>query len=580
MTLLSPGATYHAELREQLGGVGRALSVQRGIVWLARGLAAGTVIVLGVVIWAWVRDVVSSLPLALLIGVPIGAAFLTAMASLSIRHNTRELARRVDRAAQLHERSTTALELGARGEDFPLALAQMRDAVEHLKRVDLLEAFPLRLPRTELLASFFMVVIAVIVAFSPNPWLLRARAANPAITTAREQAQRVQRLADSIQPQDSAELNALRQLVSKGAQTIDARSNEPDAALNALQDLEEQVRQMSAGDDQLSSALAAVAAALASDPATQQLASAINTGDMRQIAQAAKDLAQASRGLSGQDQQRVAKVLRDAANQAGRTSQSVAGDLSDAADAMQAGAAGQSSDSANADPSQAGQSGQQAGAQSAQNAQNGRSASDALNQLANSAAAAGERQRASSQLESSRNALERALGRTQSRTGSSSSSSNSRSSSSSQSSQGANGAQAGDPSQGAGQGQASDQPGDGTDGNGGGAPGGDQGNGGGDNGQGGGYSTGGQNQNKTGASNNQLDTITTPQQVPSNGEFVPDESSVNPYLGDAGNGNAQASAESVQPSYSQKPTQGNDTASIPLGMRDLVKDYFSSLDQK
>jgi hypothetical protein len=55
---------------------------------------------------------------------------------------------------------------------------------------------------------------------------------------------------------------------------------------------------------------------------------------------------------------------------------------------------------------------------------------------------------------------------------------------------------------------------------------------------------------------------------------------VNPYLGDAGNGNAQASAESVQPSYSQKPTQGNDTASIPLGMRDLVKDYFSSLDQK
>ena len=41
MTMLSPAATYHAELREQLGSVGRALSVQRGLLWLARGLVRG-----------------------------------------------------------------------------------------------------------------------------------------------------------------------------------------------------------------------------------------------------------------------------------------------------------------------------------------------------------------------------------------------------------------------------------------------------------------------------------------------------------------------------------------------------------
>ena len=317
MTMLSPAATYHAELRQELGSVGRALSVQRGLVWIARGLAAGTVIVLGLVIAAWIRGTVDSLPLALLVAAPIAAGGLTGLGSLFIHHNTSELARRVDRAARLSERSTTALELGARGEDFPLALAQMRDAVEHLKRVDLMEAFPLRVPKNELMTAFFVVVIAALVGFSPNPWLLRARASNPAITIAREQAQRVQRLADSIQPQGSPEIEALRQLVSKGARTIDTKSNEPDAALNAIQDLEDQVRQMSAGDDQLASALAAIASALASDPATQNLANAINTGDMRQISQAAKDLAQASAGLSGQDQQRVAKVLRDAAGQAG-----------------------------------------------------------------------------------------------------------------------------------------------------------------------------------------------------------------------------------------------------------------------
>ena len=113
---------------------------------------------------------------------------------------------------------------------------------------------------------------------SPNPWLLRARASNPSITIAREQAQRVERLADSLPQNDSAEIDALRQLLTKGAQTIQARSNEPDAALNALQDLEEQVQQMSAGDDQLSAALAAIASALAGNQNTQALSDAINTG--------------------------------------------------------------------------------------------------------------------------------------------------------------------------------------------------------------------------------------------------------------------------------------------------------------
>ena len=47
MSLLSPSATYHAELREQLGGVGRALSCSAPCVWLARGLAVGSVIVFG-----------------------------------------------------------------------------------------------------------------------------------------------------------------------------------------------------------------------------------------------------------------------------------------------------------------------------------------------------------------------------------------------------------------------------------------------------------------------------------------------------------------------------------------------------
>ena len=120
MTMLSPTATYHAELREQLESVGRALSIQRGLLWLARGLVVGSVVVLGLVLWAWTTDTVKVLPVPMLIAVPIVAALLMALGSLIIRHNARELARRIDRAARLQERSTTALELGARGDEFPL----------------------------------------------------------------------------------------------------------------------------------------------------------------------------------------------------------------------------------------------------------------------------------------------------------------------------------------------------------------------------------------------------------------------------------------------------------------------------
>jgi hypothetical protein len=568
VTLLSPSATFHAELREQLSGVGRALSYQRAIVWLARGLVLGAVGVLALVVWAWTREAVSLQSLPMFGVVLLGVALAVGALSLFLRHDNRDLARRVDLAARLNERSITALELGGRGEEFPLALAQMRDALEHLRRVDLLEAFPMQLPKRELMATFFILAVATIIGISPNPWLLRQRASNPAISIAREQAQRVERLAESIRAEDSPELDPLRELLRKGARTIDARSNEPGDALNALEDLEEQVQQLSAGDDQLAAALAAIASALATDPATQNLANAINTGDLREISRAARDLGQQTEQMTGQERERVARVLRDSSNRAGRASPSVAGELADAAAAMEGGEAGESADGAmgNEQDMQSG-SGRQQGA-----SPNGRSARDALNELSNNAAAAAERQRAASQLESSRNALERSLGRTQSRSGSGSTGRSS--SSSSQRSQ----AGAGSPDRGesGAQGQGSEMGEGGEQSSGGGMPGENDGSG--ESGEGGGFSSGGQNQNRTGVSG--LDTITRPEQVPNGGLFTPDESMQNPYLGDAAEGAANAGDESVAPSFSRKPTTGNDSGSIPLGLRDLVKDYFTSLDQK
>src|SRR5258707_5026246 len=99
MTMLSPAATYHAELREQLGSVGRALSVQRGLLWLARGLAAGTVAVLGLEVLAWIRDAVRAVPPLVPVGLPLPLSPAFAMGSQFIRHNTAHPAPRLGPAA-------------------------------------------------------------------------------------------------------------------------------------------------------------------------------------------------------------------------------------------------------------------------------------------------------------------------------------------------------------------------------------------------------------------------------------------------------------------------------------------------
>jgi hypothetical protein len=568
MSLLNPTATHTAVLQEQLGFIGRALALQRALVWWARGLVAGLALDLAVMLWAWTREAVASVPVSLWVVVPLCCAIGAGAAALLVRQSSHDLARRVDRQARLQERSVTALELGGRADDSPLALAQMRDAVEHLQRLEPLDTFPPRAPRRELFAAAVLAALTLIFAVSPNPWILSARAANPKVAAVRDQAEKVDRLADSVHP-DTPELAALQDLLKKGAKTIDARSSQPDEALTALDDLEQKIRDMSAGDDQMAASLAAIASALAGDSATQQLAAAINSGDMREISRATRDLAQRTSQMDSQEKARVAVVLQDASNRAGRASASVAADLAHAAAALRSGGASQQAGAAGQD--------QPGGTDAAgANGQTAESAQDALNDLANSATAAAERQRAQNQLESNRNALERALGRTPSRSGASNGSSRS-SGSGSQQGQGG-GQSSADNGGGQGQGNSPGQQGDGADQSGSGG-GNSNDNGSGDGQPGGGYSTGGQNLNRTGAPSN-VDTVTRPEQVPSDGSVPPDISSQDPYLGEAGNSGSHVGSESVNPSYQSQSTQGSDKNSIPIGLRDLVKDYFSSLDQK
>lgn len=558
MSLLSPVELYHAELRQQLGVVGRALALQRALAWVSRGLVVGSVIDFTLVTWDWTHGTAFSSQTMLLGGLPAALALAAAAAALIVRPSMTEVARRVDRVAALHERALTALELGKQKAEHPLALAQMHDAVEHLRRLDTFRAFAPNLPRRELAAGFALVAASASLALSPNPWLARMRdSMSPAEAVAVDQALKVQRVADSLLDTGSPQGQELRDALNQGARSVQASSSQPDSALQSLQNLQRQIADMSAGDSQLQAGLSAAANALASSPQTKALASAIDSGDPRQTAQALSKLAQQIAQMTPDQQAQLAQALNSAADQARNASASTADQLSAAAQAL-------------ASPD---------------------SAAQALNQLGDSAMAAADRQRAQDQVSSSTSALARALGQVpnasmqragQQTRANGQAGQNGQSSSQSAQSGTSNRAAGGDQAAQSDQAGQADQN---AQGNQGGSGQGDQnaaGNQGsanqGQNGQSGsssGYSTGDGMQPQTGDAS-RVDSNGHIEQVPQNGQAAPDQSGVDPNLSRASNGSASAAAENVSPAYSTAATQGGSSQPVPQGLQDLVRDYFNS----
>jgi hypothetical protein len=205
------------------------------------------------------------------------------------------------------------------------------------------------------------------------------------------------------------------------------------------------------------------------------------------------------------------------------------------------------------------------------------SAADALNSLADSAAGAGARQLAQDQLQSSSNAITRALGQAPSSPSQSWSNGQPRpcgaqsGSAGAQDQSGASGSQG---TTGEGQAQGQDQSqgqNQGGQGSGQDVASGDQAR------QGSGYSAGGPNTPESG-SPTRIDTSGDLQRVPSQRQ-TPDQAQADPNPSSAAPGSANASEESVNPRYSSQPTQGGDNQDIPIGLRDLVRDYFSTQGQ-
>lgn len=295
----------------RLGPWRRRIRLVHSVRWAIRGLAAGLLLAISSLLVArlipWeVATSVAAAAIALGMAGGLLGAWLTPL-PLS------RLAQIVDQAADLADRTRTALEL--RNLDAPLALLQRTDTLARLGSADCRLLTP-RPARRETMAVLVLSVITVIALLVPNPMqaiLSRQRAERHRIASAQQQVERLARsTVDLSAPPETraATERALQELARQLGQARDIPS-----ALAAVSRTEQAVRSTGpAHGEQATGALAAEAKALWRAAPTRRLAGALTRRDAAALARETAALQAALARLTPEERVAVARALQEAAN--------------------------------------------------------------------------------------------------------------------------------------------------------------------------------------------------------------------------------------------------------------------------
>jgi hypothetical protein len=558
-------ASERAELHERLTLIGRVVRLQAIATWAVRlifiGLAVNAVWLAGARVFPYI------VPTAVLPAIPLALAAIGALVLVFWRPEATRIAALTDRRLGFKERITTAVEL-ERKSGIPdtaaspggllMADLQLSDAVTHLRQVEPVEAFPIRLSLREVNATLLAIVLVVGLAVWPNPMQQTVRQREQMAQTVRQEAERLNRAADQIAAanadENGEELRQVEQALRDAARALEQRAGSSEEALAALAALEQRLQALRAqGGEDMQDALAALAGSMAQDPRTRDAGTSLARGDFRQAADQMRQIGQQMDQMSPAERARMARSMRQAGQRANRANPALGQGLQQAGNAMEQGNVGEAQDGLN-------------------------QAAGALEQASGQLRASSERERAMAQMQQSRGQISRASQQGQQARGQQGQQGQGQQGQSQQG-QGQQGQQS-QGQQGQGQGQQGQQGQGGQEGEGQGQG---QGQGGSQNGEQGDGSEAGGSGAGTG-SNPSSDAIYDPvfaasrqERLNPEDQFQPEEAIENPNPEEGLRNDAQVSYRQVHARYQEQAVQSLQNNYIPIGLKDLVKDYFTSL---
>jgi len=318
------------------------LRLQHSALWLPRGLLAGLAfaVLLAVAARIWPLLMAAQvLRIGLLLGgLGVVAALLLVWAW---RRTLIDLARRFDLLLGLKERTSTALELHSGAipvESRVLARAQLEQAALAVGRVHADSSMPLRSDPRAWLGSGILAGAFALLVILPNPQdaVLAAQAELQQMIA--EQVEELESLTDQVRALDTLsedEQFRVVEVLEDAIQTLETPDLSQAEVVAALESAEQQLRDLSeqfAAERQ--QALRGLADTLEGEPLADT-ALALQAGDALGAAEALSNLDLSS--LSPEEQQALAETLRQAAEAAAAQNPDLAQALEDAAQALEQG---------------------------------------------------------------------------------------------------------------------------------------------------------------------------------------------------------------------------------------------------
>ncbi len=248
-----------------------------------------------------------------------------------------------DRRLGLAERLTTALELSAGRikTTREMAHAQISDALQAARSIDIQALLPLRASRRALVAFGLMVFALVLLFWLPNPQdlvLLQRAALRKTIEAQRERLEAIRQEAAQAEGLSDADREAILQALDQALSALDKRRT-PQEAVAVLSDAERKLAELrDPGTARLQTGMERAAAEMADSPLTSAISEALARGDYREAARAlAAYSGTEGRPLTREEELELARELEQAAQTLGDADRELAQELREAAEAIRRG---------------------------------------------------------------------------------------------------------------------------------------------------------------------------------------------------------------------------------------------------
>ncbi|NPV66743.1 MAG: hypothetical protein HPY64_06320 [Anaerolineae bacterium] len=332
------------QLLALLAGWDRRLRLQKSLLWLPRGLLLGVGAGIILALVARLRPVLLPDQIAALTAIAAGVGALGVLAAIWLRQqDSLRLARFFDDTFDLKERLSTSLEIAAgriRSPNPEITAHLLEDTLTRAQRIDPAAYLPLRVRSRDVGLLLGLIAFLALLLALPNPQSQALAEQQLMQATIQQQVEQLEALREQVAENatiDQETREALLEAIDRATERLAQEELSREEAFATLSDLAEEMRAMAERSRTLSpeqrEAYRQAADALRDRAA--DLSHALEQADPARTAEALQQLSRELTGIGQAEQQPLAEALQAAAEALREVSPELAENLREAAEALQ-----------------------------------------------------------------------------------------------------------------------------------------------------------------------------------------------------------------------------------------------------